>query len=283
MSAGQWSCVASSHVPGLRRPHGGAGAPRRRPRPRRGGRPASSFVGGESGVGKTRLLREFEPRARAGSARVLLGQCLELGGAQIPYAPIVSALRPLARGLADEGRTLPQATRNALADLMPELGGTGTHGRRGAGARQGRLFEALLSLLERLGRDAPGAALDRGPALGRRHHARLHHLPRAQRARGAALPRRHVPLRRAAPPPSAAPADRRARARRRRRPARPGALRPRGARRAARRHPPASRRSTSWPSSSSAARRATRSTPRSCSRRARAATPGCCPRRCATC
>jgi len=120
------------------------------------GHPAFVFVGGESGVGKTRLLREFEHRARAGNARVLLGQCLELGGAQIPYAPIVSALRPLARGLADAGSDeLPQATRNALADLIPELGGTGSSTDDEPSARQGRLFEALLSLLERLGRDAP--------------------------------------------------------------------------------------------------------------------------------
>src|SRR5215216_281214 len=94
-----------------------------------GGRPAFAFIGGESGVGKTRLLREFEMRARAGGARVLLGQCLELGGAQIPYAPLVAALRPLARGLgsvdADEPDGLPDATRNALAELLPELGGTG--------------------------------------------------------------------------------------------------------------------------------------------------------------
>src|SRR5215213_4783519 len=90
-----------------------------------GGRPAFAFIGGESGVGKTRLLREFEARAHARGARVLLGQCLELGGAQIPFSPLVAALRPLARGLAAaEAETLPVATRNALAELLPELGGT---------------------------------------------------------------------------------------------------------------------------------------------------------------
>jgi len=120
------------------------------------GRPAFTFVGGESGVGKTRLLREFEARARARGARVLLGQCLELGGAQIPYAPIVAALRPLARRLADEdGEDLPQGARNALADLLPELGGTGSRSDEEPSARQGRLFEGLLTLLERLGRSAP--------------------------------------------------------------------------------------------------------------------------------
>jgi DNA-binding CsgD family transcriptional regulator/tetratricopeptide (TPR) repeat protein len=120
------------------------------------GRPAFAFVGGESGVGKTRLLREFEGRAGARGAHVLLGQCLELGGAQIPYAPLVAALRPLARGLdAVEAETLPAATRNALAELLPELGGTGTRADEEPRARQGRLFEGLLALLERLGRSAP--------------------------------------------------------------------------------------------------------------------------------
>jgi DNA-binding CsgD family transcriptional regulator/tetratricopeptide (TPR) repeat protein len=120
------------------------------------GRPAFAFISGESGVGKTRLLREFESRARAQGATMLLGQCLELGGAQIPYAPLVSALRPLARGLAGpEAESLPVAARNALAELLPELGGTGTRADEEPSARQGRLFEALLALLERLGRTAP--------------------------------------------------------------------------------------------------------------------------------
>ena len=120
------------------------------------GRPAFAFIGGESGVGKTRLLREFEARARARGARVLLGQCLELGGAQIPYAPLVGALRPLARGLQrEETEALPTATRNALADLLPELGGTGTRDDEEPRARQGRLFEALLTLLDALGREQP--------------------------------------------------------------------------------------------------------------------------------
>ena len=120
------------------------------------GRPSFAFVGGESGVGKTRLLREFESRAVANGARVLLGQCLELGGAQIPYAPLVGALRPLARSLdAEESEQLPEGTRNALSELLPELGGAETRADDEPSARQGRLFEAMLALLERLGRSGP--------------------------------------------------------------------------------------------------------------------------------
>src|SRR5918995_5308300 len=59
------------------------------------GVPAFTFVAGESGVGKSRLITEFESRAReAGppTPRVFVGHCLELGGAAIPYAPLVDAL-----------------------------------------------------------------------------------------------------------------------------------------------------------------------------------------------
>jgi DNA-binding CsgD family transcriptional regulator/tetratricopeptide (TPR) repeat protein len=120
------------------------------------GQPAFVFVAGESGVGKTRLLREFESRAHARDARVLLGHCLELGGAQIPYAPLVAALRPLARGIgAGEPDALPSGARNALAELLPELGGTGTRADEEPSARQGRLFEAMLALLVRLGETSP--------------------------------------------------------------------------------------------------------------------------------
>ena len=102
------------------------------------GRPSFAFVGGESGVGKTRLLREFESRAVASGARVLLGQCLELGGAQIPYAPLVGALRPLARSLdAEESEQLPEGTRNALSELLPDHARVHAGGarRRGGGHR----------------------------------------------------------------------------------------------------------------------------------------------------
>src|ERR1700712_4692488 len=61
------------------------------------GRPALAFVAGESGVGKTRLLSELERAARADGVRVIGGDCVELGEGELPYAPIVGALRPLAR------------------------------------------------------------------------------------------------------------------------------------------------------------------------------------------
>ena len=133
-----------------------------------GGVPAFAFIAGESGVGKSRLIAELESRAREdGDERprfqVFVGHCLELGGTVIPYAPLLDALRPVARELAICGTQLRDAlnpeTRAALAELMPEFGEE-LDGLRSAGpdertGRQARLFEALLALLDRLGRDKP--------------------------------------------------------------------------------------------------------------------------------
>ncbi|MEV4087236.1 ATP-binding protein, partial [Nonomuraea fuscirosea] len=44
----------------------------------RAGASSTLLVGGEAGVGKTRLIRVF-PARRADDARVLVGGCLELG------------------------------------------------------------------------------------------------------------------------------------------------------------------------------------------------------------
>ena len=250
------------------------------------GVPAFTFVAGESGVGKSRLVAELEIRARArAGARVFVGHCLELGGAAIPYAPLVDALRPIARELAECGSeiadALPPATRAALAELMPEFGDAG-RGAPTASGHQARVFEALLALLERLGRVQPGRARARGPALGRPLDARLPDLPRAQRAHGAALARRDLPLRRAAPPPPAAAAAGRARAHAGRGAPRARALQPRRAARPDLRDPRRAGAATTWPTACSSAARATRSTPRSCSPPPRTAARSC-PRRCATC
>src|SRR5689334_6051213 len=122
------------------------------------GKPSIVFVAGESGVGKTRLLAEFERRARASSppARVLGGDCVELGEGELPYAPLVAALRPLARVQDPVVADLPEATRGELGALVPGLAPARFDARAGErdDAAQGRLFEALLALFEALGRQS---------------------------------------------------------------------------------------------------------------------------------
>jgi DNA-binding CsgD family transcriptional regulator len=117
------------------------------------GKPSLALLGGESGVGKSRLLDELIARARERGARVLGGESIELGQDELPYGPIVSALRPLARDGDPALEDLPDPLRAELARLVPELGAP-LPSERESEAQQ-RLFEALLALLERLGADAP--------------------------------------------------------------------------------------------------------------------------------
>jgi predicted ATPase len=62
--------------------------------------PALVLLGGEAGVGKTRLVTELAARCAADGARVLVGGCLPLGEGALPYAPVVEALRPWSPSLA---------------------------------------------------------------------------------------------------------------------------------------------------------------------------------------
>ena len=66
------------------------------------GEPAFALVGGEAGVGKTRLVSELAVRAAGAGFLVLTGQCVELGAEGLPLAPLVDALRALARTMRPE-------------------------------------------------------------------------------------------------------------------------------------------------------------------------------------
>ena len=118
------------------------------------GRPSLAFVAGESGVGKSRLVAELAGRA---GARVAIGECVELGEEELPYAPIVSVLRTLARDDDPVLAELPDSVRAELATLLPELGGEARNGGGGGTHGQPQLFEALLTLLDQLGREQPFA------------------------------------------------------------------------------------------------------------------------------
>jgi DNA-binding CsgD family transcriptional regulator len=118
----------------------------------------AAFVAGDSGVGKSRLLHEFERRAQVRGARVLVGGCVSLAGGELPYAPLRSALRDLARDLEPEllDELLDRAG-DELARLAPELAVNGRPATASAGEpiAQARLFDLLLATLARLGEEAP--------------------------------------------------------------------------------------------------------------------------------
>jgi len=119
-----------------------------------GGTPRTVLLGGEAGVGKSRLAGEFASRVRD-RALVLAGGCVELSTASLPYAPFGAALRELVRerGTAEVAALLPGQAAGELAGLLPEFGALPS-GADPATARA-RLFELLLALLEGLAERQP--------------------------------------------------------------------------------------------------------------------------------
>jgi DNA-binding CsgD family transcriptional regulator len=107
------------------------------------------LIGGEAGVGKSRLISEFAERAAAAGARTLVGGCVELGADGLPYAPFTAVLRQLVReiGIEGIGELLP-GSPVGLARLVPEFDEPGPDG--STSEARARLFELTLTLLERL-------------------------------------------------------------------------------------------------------------------------------------
>jgi DNA-binding CsgD family transcriptional regulator/tetratricopeptide (TPR) repeat protein len=110
--------------------------------------PVLVLLGGESGVGKTRLVAEFEEHAEA---LVLRGSAVEQADGELPYAPLLSALRPLVRERHEVLSQLSRGSRAQIARLLPGLSGEdGSSGDQPDASSQLRLFEALLELLDLL-------------------------------------------------------------------------------------------------------------------------------------
>ncbi|MGI9022892.1 MAG: helix-turn-helix transcriptional regulator [Acidimicrobiales bacterium] len=127
------------------------------------GEASALVVGGESGVGKTRLVSEFLDSARRAGATVLVGGCIDLGDGGLPYWPVVDALRGLVRKLGPEPEDdVLGPLRPELSLLLPELAtGEGRDRPPLTGpaltgpSAQGRLFELVLGIFERLAQKGP--------------------------------------------------------------------------------------------------------------------------------
>jgi DNA-binding CsgD family transcriptional regulator/tetratricopeptide (TPR) repeat protein len=119
------------------------------------GEPQALLLGGEAGVGKTRLVEEFATAACRRGAVVALGGCVEIGADGLPFAPFSTALRALRRELPAELSAAAAGQEEELARLLPELAETATGGRARGHDEEGmaRLFELTARLLERVAAD----------------------------------------------------------------------------------------------------------------------------------
>ena len=120
-------------------------------------RPVVVLLGGESGIGKTRLVGELERRTSSRSDEedvlFLRGEAVEEADGELPYAPLIGALRPLVRGRNPALEALSRGTRTQLAALFPGLDEEPAVTDRTDPSAQLRLFEGLLELIDLLSED----------------------------------------------------------------------------------------------------------------------------------
>src|SRR5512143_1756836 len=105
------------------------------------------LLGGEAGIGKSRLVTELTARAEESGAIAVVGSCLELGADDLPYAPFVDALGRLMEALGDRAGAVVGASSAELAMLVPDLVTTDA---TQAAVSRGRMYEAVRSLLDRM-------------------------------------------------------------------------------------------------------------------------------------
>lgn len=126
------------------------------------GQPNAVIVGGEAGVGKSRLVGEFARRAAESGAWVLVGPCIEAAEEALPYSPVAEALRSLVRATpADARDDVLGAGADEVVRIVPELGAMldppaePVTTAPSTPAFRDRLFETVRDILGRLGRSAP--------------------------------------------------------------------------------------------------------------------------------
>ncbi|MFC6705298.1 helix-turn-helix transcriptional regulator [Flexivirga alba] len=93
-----------------------------------------TLLGGDAGIGKTRLVREIAASGRQAGGVALVGRCLDLGDSAAPYLPITDIVRslrdlPTADGVESIERLVPTDSPRpieffeAIATMLDELAG----------------------------------------------------------------------------------------------------------------------------------------------------------------
>ena len=113
------------------------------------------LLGGDAGVGKSRLIRELKHESMGRSIRTIEGRCSSTESS-VPYAPFMDALRfRIAKGESDAVGQMLGPLRAILAPIFPQLDAYSSQAEPSAEKDRERPFELIFSVLSRLVSDEP--------------------------------------------------------------------------------------------------------------------------------
>lgn len=111
------------------------------------------LVGGDAGIGKSRLLRDLKQQAATREVRVIEGRCSSTESS-VPYAPLMNALRfRIAKGEGEAVAEMLGPLRAVLAPIFPQLPDNPAVAEPRSDRE--RPFELIFTVLERLAADEP--------------------------------------------------------------------------------------------------------------------------------
>ena len=113
------------------------------------------LLGGDAGVGKTRVVRELKHELSPRQVRVIEGRCTSTESS-VPYAPLMNALRfRIEKGEGEAVAQMLGPLRAVLAPIFPQLEGRAPSPEQLAERERERPFEVIFSVLERLAAEEP--------------------------------------------------------------------------------------------------------------------------------
>ncbi len=116
--------------------------------------PTAVLVGGDAGVGKSRLITELIRRATGSDCQIGIGHCVDLGDSPVPYLPFTQILGRLSADSPAQAEALV-LRRPALRRLMPATGSGAEESRPVTATDRSNLFEAVAAIFDHLGASRP--------------------------------------------------------------------------------------------------------------------------------
>ena len=112
--------------------------------------PAAMLVGGDAGVGKSRLISELIRVVTGSGYQTSIGHCVDLGDSPVPYLPFTQILSRLNAESPAQAEAMV-LRRPALRRLLPAIGNGPEEDRQVTATDRSDLFEAVAATFDHLG------------------------------------------------------------------------------------------------------------------------------------